>query len=391
MDRRTFVAAAASAALLPAARAQESTEGLDLQAARAKMMTARGKKIAYARKFDLQGLPRYVPERQVAGTLRIWGSNYIVDGNVGPYWEEIFRKHHPDVIFDWHMKTTSAAVPSLVFGVSDLGMGRKVTFQEQQLFERYFDRSPLEVEIATGSYDVPGWNPGFGVVVHASNPLTRISMEQLDGIFGAERAGGWEGTSWRPQWSRGPERNIRSWGQLGLTGDWADKRINVYGLTLRYHQATEISDRVLQASDKWNERLKIYANFVSKKGSLERGMNEDLAADRYGIGIVAAPTTSLTGGAAQATQKVLPLSIDGGKAVPYTLESVQDRTYPLFDSIYAYFDREPGRPLNPATEELLRMILSRDGQDAVMRDGKYLPLTAAVVQAQRQYLAKAIA
>jgi len=355
------------------------------------MMTARGKKIAYARKFDLQGLPRYVPERQVAGTLRIWGSNYIVDGNVGPYWEEIFRKHHPDVIFDWHMKTTSAAVPSLVFGVSDLGMGRKVTFQEQQLFERYFDRSPLEVEIATGSYDVPGWNPGFGVVVHASNPLTRISMEQLDGIFGAERAGGWEGTSWRPQWSRGPERNIRSWGQLGLTGDWADKRINVYGLTLRYHQATEISDRVLQASDKWNERLKIYANFVSKKGSLERGMNEDLAADRYGIGIVAAPTTSLTGGAAQATQKVLPLSIDGGKAVPYTLESVQDRTYPLFDSIYAYFDREPGRPLNPATEELLRMILSRDGQDAVMRDGKYLPLTAAVVQAQRQYLAKAIA
>ncbi|TMG98400.1 MAG: hypothetical protein E6H69_11840 [Betaproteobacteria bacterium] len=88
--------------------------------------------------------------------------------------------------------------------------------------------------------------------------------------------------SWRPNWARGPEKNIRTWGQLGLTGEWADKPINVYGLTLRYHQATEISDRVLKASDKWNERLKIYANFVSKAGKLERGMNEDLAADKCG-------------------------------------------------------------------------------------------------------------
>jgi phosphate transport system substrate-binding protein len=227
MDRRSFVAAAVSTVLAPVAGAQESTEGLDMQAARAKMMSARGMKVAYTKAFDLEGLPRYAPKRQVKGTLRIWGSNYIVDGNVGRYWEEIFRKHHPEARFDWHMKTTSAAVPSLVFGVSDLGMGRKVTFQEQQLFERYFDRAPLEIDIATGSYDVPGWNPGFGVVVHAENPLTQVSMDQLDGIFGAERAGGWEGTSWRPNWARGPEKNIRTWGQLGLGGDWKDRPINV--------------------------------------------------------------------------------------------------------------------------------------------------------------------
>ena len=367
--------------------AGESTEGLDMQAARAKMMSARGAKVAYTKKFDLSGLPKYTPTRKVSGTLRVWGSNYIVDGNVGAYWEAAFKKYHPDAKFDWRMKTTSAAVPSLVFGVSDLGIGRKVTFQEQQLFERYFDRTQLEIDIATGSYDVPGWQPAFGVVVHSDNPQKEISMEQLDGIFGAERDGGWDGTSWRPQWARGPEKNIRTWGQLGLEGDWKDTPINIYGLTLRYHQATEISDRVLRGSDKWNERLKIYANFVSKKGSLERGMNEDLAADKYGIGIVAAPTTNLAGGASQPTQKVLPLAWkNGGPYVPYTLETLQDRSYPLFDHIFAYFDRAPGKPMNAATYEFVKFIISQEGQAEVMRDGKYLPLTAAVAREQLKKL-----
>jgi phosphate transport system substrate-binding protein len=363
--------------------AGESTEGLDMQSARAKMMGARGERVAYTKRFDLSGLPAYKPTHKVSGTLRVWGSNYIVDGKLGAYWEEAFRKYHPEAKFDWQMKTTSAAVPSLVFGVSDLGIGRKVTFQEQQLFERYKDRTQLEIDIATGSYDVPGWQPAFGVVVHADNPLTGISMEQLDGIFGAERDGGWEGTSWRPQYARGPEKNLRTWGQLGLGGEWKDKPINVYGLTLRYHQATEISDRVLKASDKWNEKLHIYANFVSTKGKLERGMNDDLNADKFGIGIVAAPTTNLMGTAAKPTQKVLPLSWkDGGPYVPYTLETLQDRSYPLFDHIFAYFDREPGKPMNPAIYEFVKFIVSREGQELVMKDGKYLPLTAQVAVEQ---------
>ena len=394
---RHLVIAAASLALFAgeislsqAQEPKESTEGLDMQAARAKMMSARGSKVAYTKKWDLSGLPKYQPKQKVSGTIRMWGSNYITDGFIGGYWEAAFRKFQPDVKFDFHMKTTLAAVPSLIFGVSDLGIGRKITFAEQELFERYTDRSPVEIEIATGSYDVPGWQPGYGVVVQKDNPLTKITMDQLDGVFGAERAGGWDGTSWRPNWARGPEKNIRTWGQLGLTGEWADKPINVYGLTLRYHQATEISDRVLKASDKWNERLKIYANFVSKAGKLERGMNEDLAADKYGIGIVAAPTTNLTGGASQPTQKVLAVAAkDGGPYIPYTLDTLQNRTYPLYDRIFAYTDREQGKPMNPAVVEFLRFVLSQEGQTEVMRDGKYLPLTAEVANAQLKKLEEA--
>jgi len=369
------------------AQAPESTEGLDMQEARAKMMTARGKTVSYTKRWDLSGLPRYQPQHKLSGTIRIWGSNYIVDGFLGGYWEAAFRKYHPDVKFDYQMKTTLSAVPSLVFGVSDLGIGRKVTFAEQELFERYKDRAPVEIELATGSYDVPGWQPGYGIVVHKDNPLARLTMKQLDGIFGAERLGGWEGTSWRPNWARGPEENIRSWGQLGLGGEWKDKPINVYGLNLRYHQATEISDLVLKASDKWNERLRIYANFVSASGKLERGLNADLAKDRYGISYIAAPTTNLGGRALPASLKVLAIAArDGGPYVPYTLETLRDRSYPLYSRIYAYTDRAPGQPIDPKVLEFLRFVDSQEGQAEIMRDGKYLPLTAEVAKAQLKKL-----
>jgi phosphate transport system substrate-binding protein len=365
----------------------ESTKGMDMQAARADMMAARGQKVAYTQVFDLSGIPAYVPRRKVTGTIRLWGSNYITDGNLGPYWQREFKKFHPGVKFAWHMKTTSAAVPSLVFGVSDIGIGRKVTFSELQLFQRYTNADPLEIDIATGSYDVPGWNPGYGVIVNKDNPLTRVTLEQLDGIFGAERAGGWDGTNWVPQAARGPEKNIRTWGQLGLTGEWANQPINVYGLNLRYHQTVEISDRVLQASDKWNERLRIYANYVTADGKLARGMNQDLAADRYGIGIVAAPTTNLGGGKAEATQKLLPLAkTAAGPYIPYTIETVQDRSYPLYDHIFAYANIDPHKPADPKVVEFLRFVVSREGQAAVMRDGKYLPLTAAVAAEQSSKL-----
>lgn len=370
----------------------ESTDGMAMQEARAKMMSQRGQRVAYTKKFDLSGLPSYQPRQKVSGTIRFWGSNYITDGMVGGYWEAKFKEYHPDIKFEWRMKTTSAAVPSLVFGVSDIGIGRKVTFSELQMFQRYTDRSPLEVDIATGSYDVPGWQPGYGVIVHKDNPLAKISLEQLDGIFGAERAGGWEGTSWRPERARGPEKNLRTWGQLGLTGEWADKPIHVYGLNLRYHQATELSDMILGSSDKWNEQLRVYANYVTADGKLARGMNEDLAADPYGIGILAAPTTNLGGGAAQSTQKILPVSVDGKSPyVPYALETLQDRSYPLHDEIYAYVDIDPAKGADPKIIEFLRFLASREAQELVMKDGKYLPLTAEVAREQLRLIEAAAA
>jgi phosphate transport system substrate-binding protein len=374
-------ACAVLAATAAWAQADQKAEGLDLQRARAATMEERGKKTYYTKKWDLSDLPAYEPKQSVSGTIRIWGSNYIADGNLGAYWEAAFRKFHPDARFDYHLKTTVAAVPSLVFGVGDIGVGRKITFAELLLFQRYTDRDPVEIAVATGSYDVPGWQPGYGIVVHRDNPLEHLTMEQLDGIFGAERLGGWEGTSWHPEYARGSEGNIRTWGKLGLGGHWKNKPIDVYGLNLRYHQATEISDRLLKASDKWNERLRIYANFVTPDGRLGRSLNADLSKDRHGIAYIAAPTRNLP-----PQLKLLALAAKaGGPFVPYTLETLRDRTYPLFDEIFMYVDAPAGR-MDEKVKEYLRFILSREGQAEVMRDGKYLPLTGTVARDQLRRL-----
>ena len=379
------------------AQAEKASTGLVMQEARAENLKVKGPRTYYAAdKFDLSDLPAYSPKEKVTGTIRLWGSNYIVDGKVGEYWEKEFQKFHPGVKFEYHMLTTRSAVPSLVFGVSDLGISRRVNTQELQLYQRYKNRDPLEIVLATGSYNVTGWNPGFGIVVSKDNPLTRITFDQLDGIFGAERTGGWIGTDWHPEFARGPEKNIRTWGQLGLTGEWADKEITPYGLNQRYHQAVEISDRILQGSDKWNEKLRIYANFVdtaakgddssgsgSGFGALKRGLNDDLIKDRYGIAYVAAPV----GKNLPPELKALTLAqTAAGPYYAYTMENLRSRKYPLFDEIYAYADAANAATLDPKVREYLRFIVSREGQECVQRDGKYLPLTAEVCRAMQMKL-----
>ena len=360
------------------AQADKVAHGLALQAARAKFVVVKAKKVFYTNRWDMSGLPDYRPQQQVSGTIRMWGSNYIEDSNLGKYWEEGFRKYQPGAHLEFHMKSATAAVPALVFGVADIGVGRKITFAEQLLYERYRNHDPLIVTAATGSYDVTGWQPGYGIVVSRDNPLTCLSMQQLDGIFGAERSGGWEGTSWHPEWARGPQENIRTWGQLGLAGDWTAQPINPYGLNLRYHQASEMSDDILRGSDKWNERLRIYANYVARNGALGRDLKADLVKDRYGIAWIAAPTFQLP-----PQLKVLAISArTGGQCIPYTLETVHDRTYPLISQIYMFANPGKGGAVKPIVREFLRYVVSRQGQEAVERDGKYLPLTAEVAQEQ---------
>jgi phosphate transport system substrate-binding protein len=388
-----FLAACAVAGAAFCAEGDKGSTGLEMQKARAEGLVVKGKKSFYPPDmWDLSGLAPYAPKERMSGTIRLWGSNYITDGNLGEYWEKAFRKFHPGVKIEYNMLTTRAAVPSLVFGVSDLGIGRKIKTEELQLYQRYKNRDPLEVAIATGSYNVTGWNPGFGIVVHKDNPMTKITLQQLDGIFGAERLGGWVGTDWHPEVARGPEKNIRKWGQMGLTGEWADQEIIPYGLNQRYSQATWMSDRVLGGSDKWNEKLRIYANYAAPEssgegssmgfGRLKRGLNEDLLRDRHGIAYVGSPVgPNLPPGL-----KLLEVAeTSAGPYYAYTIDNLRSRRYPLYDEIYAYADA----PLDPKVREFLRFIVSREGQEAVMRDGKYLPLTAEAVRDGLNKLEKA--
>jgi phosphate transport system substrate-binding protein len=238
---------------------------------------------------------------------------------------------------------------------------------------------PIEIEYATGSYDVPGWSPAFGIFVNKANPIAKLNVAQLEAIFGAERTGAWEGTSWHPERARTPAQNIRTWGQLGLTGEWANKSIHVYGVNLRYHQAIRFEDQVMHGSAKWNPALLEYANYGKPDGTLAIGasmMVEDLAKDPYGI------CYSEVNFAVDNTKTVALAPGNTTNYVPLTRENVQNRSYPLYDAVYLYANGSPEKPMDPKVREFLRFVLSREGQEAIAKDGKYLPLTKEVVDEQ---------
>ncbi len=363
--------------------AQERRGGLDVQRGRDERIGARGKKTYYDKRWNLDDLPSYKPEQKVSGTIRVWGSGYFAQGNLGTFWEDGFRKYQSDIKFDYHLKAPALAIPALCMGAADIAPSRHITFDETLMFERVFSRDPIEITMVTGSLNVPGWNYALAIVVNKDNPIAKLTIDQLDGIFGTERDGGYDGTTWRTETARRSKENIRSWGQLGLTGEWANKPINVYGDNLRYHIPRTFERLVFQGADKWNERLHEFANFKNADGTntLEaQQVINAIAKDRYGIGYsTVAYVTPET-----KTIAVAPRGSD--QYVELNLETLRNRTYPLFDEVYIYIDREPGKPVDPKIKEFLRYVLSREGQDAVQRDAKYLPLTAAVVNEQRKKL-----
>jgi phosphate transport system substrate-binding protein len=221
------------------------------------------------------------------------------------------------------------------------------------------------------------------IVLNKNNPLTRLTVKQLDGIFGAERNGGWVGTTWHPEFARGPEENIRTWGQLGLTGEWADQPIHVLSMPLQYDPANTFCRLVIKGSDKWNEHLRQYPQYVRADGSLAIGAEElvkDIAADPYAIG------WSALGYVTPQTKAIAIASAEGGPYVAPTIETVQDRSYYFHSTNYFYINRVPGRPVDPKVREFIRYVLSREGQEAVVRDGKILPLPADTAREQLKKL-----
>src|SRR5271165_941284 len=290
---KTAAVAGILSALLIASEvnAQQSTpedtrKSLTAQAERAGVISDRGAKPHYTTRFDLSGLPHYVPTKQFTGWIRLHGNNYLADGQLGQYWQEGFAKYQPKLRISFYLPTAAVAFASLYFNQADLVMGHRPGFYDLLAYQRVLGFSPVEITAVTGSFDVPGWENSTVILVNGDNPLKSISMEQLDGVFGAARDGGWAGTNFRPDFARGPEKNIRTWGQLGLTGEWASKPINVYGFNLRYNTATDFADKVLQASDKWNENIHAFAHIVQPNG--KRYIQADqitdaVARDKYAI------------------------------------------------------------------------------------------------------------
>ncbi|MDB6127962.1 MAG: phosphate transporter periplasmic phosphate-binding protein [Verrucomicrobia bacterium] len=341
---------------------------------------------------DLSALPAYKPEMTVVGGVRLYGA--YLKFTLVPL-EEGFKKFHPGVIFSNNfIPSSEGAVAGLYTGLGDLApAGDDIKITEMMAYHEMFQCLPLEVSVATGGYEARGTLWPAVIVVNKDNPIAGLTMDQLDRVFGAQRTGGFDdqGMVFTAKYGRGPETNIRTWGQLGLTGEWADKTITTYGYGPGGFPEY-FCRKLMHKVQKWNPTYREYQEthaMIDIRGATEEEkkymepisseqMLVDMANDRYSIGWAAIMHTKTATG-------VRPVAIAAKEGAPFvalTPETDANRTYPLVRDAYIYVNKFPGKPLDPKVREFLRFILSREGQEIVASVGSYFPLTPEYLQAQ---------
>lgn len=290
-------------------------------------------------------------------------------GGLMRLWEHGFHKYQPRVRFEDRLNGTVSAMAGLYAGAADLAlMGREIWPTEALAFRQMMGFAPTRVMVATGSFDVPTKADALVIFVHRGNPLSCLTFPQLDGIFGAEHRRG--------------KKNLRTWGDLGLRGAWANRQIDSYGYRIDNAAAIFFRNRVMKGSLIWNPAIHQFGNRVGPGGrriDSGRQILDALAADRFGIAI-SSPY--------YAGPQVKAVSVSEGSrkaCVAPTRENVRNRTYPLARAIYLFFVYRPGRGVNSNVAEFLRYALSAQGQKDVAREGAYMPLPIPVTTQQLHF------
>ncbi len=350
----------------------------------------------HSKEFDLSGLPPYkwTPSEEdkltkhchgavcegVWGVIRIHGTE--LTQHLVHLWQDNFLKLHPNIRFGDYF--VPSGFSGLTADTADINvMGHTAWRSDLKAFEEVYGYDPLEIMFATGGFNLgKGNSPGVIFFVNKDNPISGLSLKQLDGIFGAERSGGWKGSTWSTDAARSAKDNIRTWGALGLSGEWADKPINIYGIDATLSNWSDLIQRVVfKGGDKWNPAMKEMVRGGSKAPS-DVQIVSAVANDKYGIGFNLMRVV-------EKEPKVKPLAIaaiNAGPFVPPTRETMYRRTYPLSNAVYIYINRPPGTPISPRLKEFLVYILSREGQQDVVDDGMYLPLNPEAAREQREKL-----
>ncbi|MFI5336226.1 MAG: PstS family phosphate ABC transporter substrate-binding protein [Opitutales bacterium] len=321
----------------------------------------------------VETLPRYAPSAQVSGTIRLWGHGspkHDFMGRLMDVWIAGFAKFQPGVKFENHMYGTASAIGALYTGAGNLAiLGEEISPAATAAFEREKHYPPTGFQIATGSLDVNYFDYAHMIFVQKDNPIPGLTLAQLDGIFGAEHR-------------RGP-RNLRTWGDVGLTGAWADRPIQPYGWQVDVDFALFFREAVLEGSHRWNTDLKEFVHLHRPDGSqYDHGQQilDALARDPAGIAISNVRY-------ANPGVRALPLARAAGE--PFyapTPANLIAQTYPLGRIIPAFVDVPPGRSIDPTVREFLHYILSREGQLALIRDSGYLPLGPDAIRRQLEKL-----
>jgi len=283
------------------------------------------------------GVPAYQKTSGVSGNINSVGSDTM--NNMMALWAETFRKMYPNVKIQIEGKGSSTAPPALIAGTSQFGpMSRAMRSTEIDQFEAKYGYKPTQIRT---SYDA------LAVYVNKDNPLEKLTLAQVDAAFSKTRRRG--------------GKSVNNWGDLGLTGDWASRPISLYGRNSASGTYGFFKEHTLKNGD--------YRDTVKEQpgsASVVQGVTED----RFGMGYsgIGYKTSGV---------KVVPLAettaFSGG-----SYDDVKSGKYPLSRYLFIYVNRAPGKPLDPLVKEYLKLILSKEGQEVVVKDG-YLPLPASIV------------
>ncbi|MEY4517221.1 MAG: phosphate transporter substrate-binding protein PstS family protein [Pseudomonadota bacterium] len=291
-------------------------------------------------------LPSYTKGAGVSGNLSSVGSDTLA--NLMTFWAEGFKKLYPNINMQIQAAGSSTAPPALAQGTANFGpMSRAMKDNEIQDFQKKYGYKPTPVPVAVDA---------LAVFVHKDNPVKGLSMPLVDAMFSSTLKCGYP-------------KNVTTWGEAGLTGAWAGRKLDLYGR---------------------NSVSGTYGYFKEHalcKGDFKSGVKEQPGS----AAVVQAIATNINGvgysgiGYSVSGTRAVPLKNSNGQFVAPSAKAALDGTYPLARYLYVYVNKAPGKALPPAQAEFLKMVLSKEGQMVVDKDG-YIPLPAAQVKKIRASL-----
>jgi phosphate transport system substrate-binding protein len=283
-------------------------------------------------------LPNYTKTTGVSGNLSSVGSDTLA--NLMTFWAEEFKKQYPNVNIQIQAAGSSTAPPALTEGTANLGpMSREMKDKEIEAFEKKFGYKPTAIPVAIDA---------LAVFVHKDNPIKGMTMAQVDAVFSATR-------------KCGAPADVTKWGQLGLAGAFASRDMQLFGRNSVSGTYGYFKEHALCKGD-----FKANVNEQPGSASVVQSVSTAINAIGYsGIGYV-------TSGV-----KAVPLANkEGQDFVAATADNAVAGKYPLSRFLWVYVNKAPNKPLNPLEAEFVKLMLSKQGQEVVVKDG-YIPMPAA--------------
>jgi phosphate transport system substrate-binding protein len=286
-------------------------------------------------------LPAYKAVGGVSGNLSSVGSDTM--NNLMTLWGEGFGKFYPNVKLQIEGKGSSTAPPALIAGTAQLGpMSRPMKGTEVDAFEKKFGHKPVGLRSSVDA---------LAVFVNKDNPIKCLTVEQADAIFSKARRQGYK-------------EDIKTWGQLGLTGDWANRPISLFGRNSASGTYGFFKEHILKNGD--------YKDAVKEQPG-SASVVQGVTVDRYAIGYSGI-------GYATAGVRAVPLAEKAGAAcVEATADHSYSGKYPLSRFLFVYINKAPNKPLDPLMREFVRFMFTKEGQEGVIKDG-YFPVPSSIAK-----------